>query len=76
MNDEELDALLESTDYDNRSLPLGGWYRGPTVLTRRGRQLEMQNWLCCFCGGRHAWWFHDHPGRDSDGAPVTAGESR
>lgn len=51
---------------------MGGWwpwYR-PTVLTRRGRQLEMQNWRCCFCGGRHAFWFHDHPGRDGGGRPV------
>lgn len=51
--------------------PYIGWCR-PSTLTKRGRQVEMQNWVCCFCGARHAWWFHDHPGHDGGGRPVGA----
>lgn len=46
------------------------YLRLPSVLTKRGRQLDMQSWRCCFCGGRHAFWFHDHPGRDTNGAKL------
>ncbi len=44
------------------------WWRPPSVLTKRGRQLAMQDWRCCFCGQQHAFWFHDHPGRNKDGS--------